>query len=1153
MRLRTLLFSTLIFLCSFLAAQETVTRIGNVNYLNNTVIAKLEKGKSINFISSTDNFQRISGYLGSLQSDLLFPNAFKQRTEENEKGQQYADLTRVVIFTYSAEVDLAQAIGMIRSLGCFEYVEGKVVHDLAYVPNDPKASNQYHLDKIQAYAAWDEEKGDTNVVIGITDTGIKLNHDEFKDDLAYNRLDPVNGVDDDFDGYIDNYNGWDLAENDNDPSWQVNQHGVWVAGMANAATDNDDEGASIGFRTKILPVKIISADGYLTHSYEGIVYAADHGADIINCSWGSEGGYSNLGQDVVDYATINKGALVVAAAGNSNNSNYFYPASFKGVVAVGGTDPDDGKWINKSDFGSNYNDLVDVSAPSDNVVTTTSNGNTAMIGDGTSFASPIVAGVAALLKSKYPEASPEELTGRIVMTADDIYNLPANANFQGKLGSGRVNAFRALTENNHAYLSVINSSIEDGVGNSYAPGSTVNLSLDIYNHLADASGVTVTIRSDNSNINITDSIASIGDVNSKTSETGDFVFEVTSGASGNAIVNISVIISDGSNIWTDQITFTVNKDYIDITINNVDFSFNNYGRVGYTFSNEGLGIQYKEQGSLINEMGLMMSTKSSDVKFYRDYELLGFDAPKIVDNEEADITAIGTFDDMWSANPTGLEIEQKAMAWTAERDENYAIYEYTIRNSTDVDFDSVYLGLFSDWKMSNTSNESVSYDNKIDMAIITGDNGVVAGIATLRSVKEHFYAFNESPIDGSINAQQGFSDMNQYAALTGGVQRSNASGEVQTLNGQGPFEIVSGDSIVLAFAIVLGESTEALKTSAKQAQRKYTDLRGISININDLRGVSCNGKADGAIDLEVEAPLGLISYEWFHSDNLNSTSIDNLAGGLYSITATDRNGIEKSLNLNVNEPSPLVLEVNGNVEVGCNQKAQVESMVHVYGGTENYDFDWNDASIPGIASPDLDNGTYWLTVTDANGCQVSDSVSIDNPEPIVIDVLNKVNDTTESCLGAIALNLVGGEGELDVIWDHDPSLKDVNLIELCENKYTVLVTDENNCQSDKTIEILGQADVLSSSRSDNFVNASKLYPNPSRGTSILEFDLLKSQFLHISIINGMGQEVTVLGDQMLSSGHAKVIVTTFDLEAGQYYIHLTSDTNREVIPITVIK
>lgn len=184
-------------------------------------------------------------------------------------------------------------------------------------------------------------------------------HPDLQSNIKYNYADPINGVDDDNDGYIDNYRGWDMSMNDNNPMVDMSDHGSHVSGCADAVTNNGTGVSSPGFNCKFLPVKCANATSVSTidHGYEGIVYAADHGCQIINCSWGGGGGGS-FGQDAVTYASVNMGALVVCSAGNTYSDVAQYPAAYKYAFSVAATNSSD----EKSSF-STYNYTVDISAP----------------------------------------------------------------------------------------------------------------------------------------------------------------------------------------------------------------------------------------------------------------------------------------------------------------------------------------------------------------------------------------------------------------------------------------------------------------------------------------------------------------------------------------------------------------------------------------------------------------------------------------------------------------------------------------------------------------------------------------------------------------------------------------------------------------------
>ncbi|MFM7901175.1 MAG: S8 family serine peptidase, partial [Bacteroidota bacterium] len=287
--------------------------------------------------------QSIFQTIGASSVNKKFPNHAAPISDPQSKSVKSVDLSLLYEVSLSNSYPLEKALKLLNSSGVVEYAEPKYIQQLLYQPNDPDTASQYYLTLIRAYQAWDLNKGDTNMVVGVTDTGTDLDHPDLAAGIKYNYADPINGIDDDSDGYIDNFMGWDVGANDNDPSVDV-VHGSFVSGLAGAATDNSVGMAGPGFKVKYLPVKI-SNNGVLNAAYEGIVYAADMGCQVINCSWGSFAS-SQYGQDIVDYATFNKNSLVVGAAGNANNDALFYPASYKNVLSVTGTNNTDTKWSN---------------------------------------------------------------------------------------------------------------------------------------------------------------------------------------------------------------------------------------------------------------------------------------------------------------------------------------------------------------------------------------------------------------------------------------------------------------------------------------------------------------------------------------------------------------------------------------------------------------------------------------------------------------------------------------------------------------------------------------------------------------------------------------------------------------------------------------
>lgn len=342
-------------------------------------------------------------------------------------------LKRTYLLYFSKIKAVDSLIAVLRKNPDIVYAEKAPLFKAFYTPNDPYFNSTYskrwYLSVIHAQEAWDIQKGNRHVVVAVLDDGVDIDHPDLQSKI-------VSRV--------------DLADNDLDPTppeesydWT---HGTHVAGLAGAATDNGIGIASIGFNVGLMAVKVASdtsSGENMTYGYQGIVWAADHGADVINMSWGGPG-YYQTGQNIVNYA-YNKGCVLVAAAGNDGNSDISYPAGYHHVISVASTDGDD----KKSSF-SQYGSTIDVCAPggqnqyaSEGIYSTfytTSSAYGYM--QGTSMASPIVSGLCGLMLSEDSTLTPEKLTRILKATCDNID--AQNPDYVGELGAGRINAYQAL-------------------------------------------------------------------------------------------------------------------------------------------------------------------------------------------------------------------------------------------------------------------------------------------------------------------------------------------------------------------------------------------------------------------------------------------------------------------------------------------------------------------------------------------------------------------------------------------------------------------------------------------------------------------------------------------------------------------------------------
>ncbi len=345
--------------------------------------------------------------------------------------------------------------------------------------NDPFFSDNWSLTNTQATRGWDLSTGSSNVTVAVIDTGFALNHEDLTGKWATNlgetgstqNGDPCwngssadktkNNCDDDSNGYVDDWRGYDFYNIDNSPqAGEVNpsgdgtDHATMVSGVIAATANNNKGSAGIDQNAKIMPLQVFSddADAYTSDIVAAVDYAADNGANIINLSLGTNQ-YDAILRTAIKRA-INLGVLVVAASGNCalnddpicNNlatpGRMTYPALYNEVVAVGAT-TQGGARANFSSYGPE----LDLVAPGNSVgpmpiyVSDGSNNNYATA-SGTSFSSPLVAGIAALLKAQNPSATPAQLDNLLTSSADKLSGMNGN-NYSYEFGTGQVNAHKA--------------------------------------------------------------------------------------------------------------------------------------------------------------------------------------------------------------------------------------------------------------------------------------------------------------------------------------------------------------------------------------------------------------------------------------------------------------------------------------------------------------------------------------------------------------------------------------------------------------------------------------------------------------------------------------------------------------------------------------
>ncbi len=387
------------------------------------------------------------------------------------------DLPRsdVNVIDLPRDLSVAEAVRAYEDSPDVAYAEPNFRVFPSAAPNDPNFRDLWGLNNVgqtggspdadaDAPEAWDTTTGSPETVVGVVDEGIDVNHPDLKDNIWTNIGEVAgNRIDDDVNGYVDDVNGYDFANNDAsvydpDPiSGKGDEHGTHVAGTIAAVGNNGIGVAGVNWDAQVASLKFLSPDGgYVSDAVEAVNYAVAEGMDISNNSWGIGSGRSQALEDAIRRAD-NAGHIFIAAAGNGgsdgvgddNDATPEYPASYglPNVVSVAASGDTD-RLASFSNFGATS---VDLAAPGVGILSTLP-GNRYGRYSGTSMATPHVAGVAALIKSQEPGLDDAQVKAKLLRSVDQ------KASLQGEVATdGRLNAVRPLTENTEGPLTVANA------------------------------------------------------------------------------------------------------------------------------------------------------------------------------------------------------------------------------------------------------------------------------------------------------------------------------------------------------------------------------------------------------------------------------------------------------------------------------------------------------------------------------------------------------------------------------------------------------------------------------------------------------------------------------------------------------------------------
>lgn len=802
------------------------------------------------------------GRFGVVAVEPAFP--FLERGGAGKAGgaAAVAALRRVHLVRYARDAAPASVAAVLAEDPAVEYAEPLYMHTvhalpgtllgparplparaphaaLRATPNDPRyAPSQPYLRRVGLEDAWDVVRGaDGDVIIAVVDGGTEWRHVDLEPNIWRNDAEVDNGIDDDNNGFADDLYGWNFANSTGDPTGleatpQNARHGTLVAGVAGAATDNGLGVAGASWNARIMAINAACPqaenDLRICYGYQGILYAATNGADVINASWGGSN-RSNLGEEVIRAAT-ELGALVVTSAGNggedsrgdSNDLIPQYPANFDRVLSVGATRRDDD---GVSTF-SNYGRTVDVFGPGESIYATVPDGDYGA-SQGTSFSSPLVAGIAGLVQTRHPDWTPDQVREQLRVSAVSIddFNPPDRG---GLLGRGRVDAARAvlLDDLPSVFVAGADYTTEDGDGDIES-GELVTAEIRFANLLADARGVQITLSIDDPYATVVDGTAT-RDIASGDTVTAAFTFRVANDAPEQYTLRFVATAETQGLVQSDVVDFLANPPrFATLDTRAVEVSLTDQGNIGFTgFAGESFGEGFRFRGeNLLFEGGLLVgvsnlkvsdSVRGPDGQTQEDdfAPVPGKNLRLIEPGAIAPLEGVVTLTDAPATSPIGVEVLQETFADTTGLRRLGVIQQYRLRNTTGAVLTNVHAGLFFDWDVADASQNYARWDAERRLGIVQ-DAPVPSVLVGTRLLSTGGGGASYEAIDNPSVLYDGFTSGEKFAFMSGGVGTTvrNAT-DVSQLMAAGPLAIKPGCEATVAFALVAGSTAEEIRAAS---------------------------------------------------------------------------------------------------------------------------------------------------------------------------------------------------------------------------------------------------------------------------------------------------------------------------------------------------
>lgn len=844
----------LIFLCASLSFMATTAQGqtpvgGRATPSQNKIIVKLKEGFSVEALHNMLQPSEHKTPTKEAPANLRQPKApiLSIHPKHLDDVQSSFGLDRIYTIEIPEGKDISEVLKALENEAFIEYAETTPQMQLLYVPNDPLADPeenfQDNLKVIKAYEAWEIERGDSTMVIGILDTGVNINHEDLKDNIYRNPADPINGFDDDGDGYIDNYMGWDFAYNDNDPD-DTNGHGTQVAGIAAARTNNGVGIAGIGFHTKFMPIKVFNDYNTFIGGYEAILYAAKKGCKVINLSWGNVGEYSKYAEDIIKTVVLDMDVVVVAAAGNSNMNEEYYPASYEYVLSVANTTKEDQKAS-----GSTFSPYVGISAPGFDITTTS--GSVYGSSFGTSMASPTVAGAAALVRARHPQLNALQVVERLRATADDIYHIGNNHQYKEHLGKGRLNILQALEDGPATSVRFREREYSNAVGPYAFSGDTITISGQFVNYLETAESLTVTLSTTSPYVSLIDSTFYVSSLSTLEGQAASFRVYLKPNLPLEEKLRFRLGYT--GNNYEDYQYFDIASNPGHITIDNgqIAMTIGDNGNLGYYTDahSNGIGLVYRDQSitiPLLKHAGVLIDNNGSVLDnmyntYYppiREKDFKVTQQLRVVEDNADYIKATSMFSDKASLFQTGLSITQSLSAFKKDGVNHCLFLDYKVTNKNPESIDTLRFGLYMDWDLIEPNHNRANYDFNYRLAYaFHPESQTYAGVALLSSQDLVYQSIALYDDEDNFIFGNTISEQEKLSLLLKDEERlATGPANIATTLTAVQYNLKEGETASVSYAIAAGKSLEEVQGKIAQAfliKQPFIQLPDISFCPNE--------------------------------------------------------------------------------------------------------------------------------------------------------------------------------------------------------------------------------------------------------------------------------------------------------------------------------